>query len=40
MLIKRRQLLGSMGGMAMLPMFMNSLRAEEASTNDTILVVI
>ena len=40
MLIKRRQLLGSMGGMAMLPMFMNSLRAAERGTDDTILVVI
>jgi uncharacterized protein (DUF1501 family) len=40
MLIKRRQLLGSMGGMAMLPMMMHSLAAEEASSNDTILVVI
>ena len=40
MLIKRRNVLGSLGGMAMLPLLFETLHAEDASANDTILVCI
>jgi uncharacterized protein (DUF1501 family) len=40
MLIKRRHVLGSLGGMAMVPLLFESLLANESSGNNTILVVI
>jgi uncharacterized protein (DUF1501 family) len=40
MLIKRRNVLGSLGGMAMLPLLVETLQATETSGNETILVVI
>ena len=40
MLIKRRNVLGSLGGMAMLPLLFESLQAKEAASNNTIVVVI
>ena len=40
MLIKRRNVLGSLGGMAMLPLLVESLQATETTDTNTILVVI
>ena len=40
MLIKRRNVLGSLGGMAMVPMLFETLMAKETSGNNTILVCI
>ncbi|MEJ0049015.1 MAG: DUF1501 domain-containing protein [Rhodospirillales bacterium] len=40
MLIKRRNILGGMGGLAVTPLFCNSLAAEEANSNGLIVVSI